>query len=113
MLLSTAPAVAAAQFTTFIAPPNPVKDSIKASVVAEQKAIADSATRAQISNLKSWVDSTAGIAVPPADTTLVANTANGTIDTIATPRGGMMAPATASPLPVLLAGGLALMIFGI
>src|SRR3954465_6138270 len=69
ILIATVPAAAAAQFTTFITPPNPAKDSIKAAVAAEQKAITDSVSRAQIANMKTWVDSAAGIVVPPTDTT--------------------------------------------
>src|SRR6185436_7894799 len=68
ILIASAPAVAAAQFTTFITPPNPAKDSIKAAVVAVQKTTADSVNRAQIANMKTWVDSAAGVVVPPVDT---------------------------------------------
>src|SRR3954466_10484675 len=68
ILIASAPAAAAAQFTTFITPPNPAKDSIKAAVVAEQKAVTDSVSRAQVANMKTWVDSAAGVVVPPTDT---------------------------------------------
>ena len=67
-LIAAAPAAAAAQFTTFIAPPNPIKDSIKAVVVAEQKSLSDSITHAQITDMKTWVDSAAGIAAIPRST---------------------------------------------
>ncbi len=33
------PGIATAQFTTFIAPPHKVKDSVKAAAVAEQKVV--------------------------------------------------------------------------
>lgn len=114
-VLALAPATAAAQFTTFITPPNPVKDSIKAAVVAEQKATVDSITRAQIANMKTWVDSAAGIVVPPTDTAFIVKTITG--DTVAvTPvikSSGMIAPNTASPVPFLLVTGILGMLVGI
>ena len=112
MILAAAPSVAAAQFTTFITPPNPAKDSIKAAVVAEQKAITDSVTRAQITNMKTWVDSAAGVVVPPADTAFAVQTVTG--DTVMmTPTGGLIAPNTASPVPFLLLTGVLGMLLGV
>lgn len=114
--IALAPAAAAAQFTTFIAPPNPIKDSIKAAVIAEQKASADSVTRAQIANMKTWVDSAAGVVVPASDTAMVVTTITGTGDTVTTIRtttsNGMVAPDTASAVPFLLATGLLGLIIG-
>ena len=116
ILVAAAPAALAAQFTTFIAPPNQVKDSIKAAVVAEQKASTDSVTRAQIADMKTWVDSAAGIAVPASDTmyrvkTITAATAPATAAVMTAQ--GMVAPATASSLPLLLAMGGAAMLLGL
>ncbi|HET9424081.1 MAG TPA: hypothetical protein VFO55_01820 [Gemmatimonadaceae bacterium] len=111
IIIASAPAAAAAQFTTFIAPPNQVKDSIKAVVAAEQKATADSVTRAQITNMKTWVDSAAGVVVPPADTAFAVQTITGTTGTTAS--AGMLAPNTASPVPFLLATGIAGMLLGL
>jgi hypothetical protein len=111
IIIAAAPAVAAAQFTTFITPPNPQKDSIKAAVVAEQRAVTDSVTRAQIANMKTWVDSAAGIAVPPSDTAVVVQTITG--DTVTTMTTGLVAPNTASPVPFLLATGILGMLFGL
>lgn len=112
-IIALAPSVAAAQFTTFIAPPNPVKDSIKAAVIAEQKASTDSITRAQIANMKTWVDSAAGIAVPPADTAFRVQTITGDTVVMTTPVTGMIAPNTASPAPVLLATGMLGILLGL
>lgn len=116
-VIALAPATAAAQFTTFIAPPNPVKDSIKAAVIAEQKASADSVTRAQIANMKTWVDSAAGVVVPANDTAFVVKTITGdTIRTVTTVRetsNGMIAPNTASPVPFLLLTGLLGLLIGV
>jgi hypothetical protein len=111
ILIAAAPSVAAAQFTTFITPPNPAKDSIKAVVVAEQKATADSVNRAQIANMKTWVDSAAGVVVPPTDTAFRVQTITG--DTLTMTSAGMVAPNTASPVPFLLATGILGMLLGI
>lgn len=105
IFIALAPAAAAAQFTTFITPPNPQKDSIKAAVVAEQKAINDSVTRAQIANMKTWVDSAAGVAVPATDTAFRVQTITGDTVTMTT-SDGLIAPNTASPVPFLLLTGL-------
>ena len=110
ILIALAPAAAAAQFTTFITPPNPAKDSIKAAVVAEQKAITDSVNRAQIANMKTWVDSAAGVVVPPVDTTFRA-TLTDSMPVMTS--SGMVAPNTASPVPFLLLTGLLGMLIGI
>ena len=112
-ILALAPATAAAQFTTFISPPNPVKDSIKAAVVAEQKAAVDSVTRAQIANMKTWVDSAAGIVVPATDTAFIVKTITGDTVTAVVRSSGMVAPNTASPVPFLLATGILGMLLGI
>src|SRR3954469_24629501 len=104
ILIASAPAVAAAQFTTFITPPNPAKDSIKAAVVAEQKAVTDSVNRAQIANMKTWVDSAAGVVVPPTDTAFRAQTIMADTMTTMT-SNGLIAPNTASPVPFLLLTG--------
>ena len=112
LMLLAAPSVAAAQFTTFITPPNPAKDSIKAAVVAEQKAAADSVTRAQIANMKTWVDSAAGVIVPPADTAFAVRTVIG--DTLMTTTStGLVAPNTASAVPFLLLTGILGMLIGV
>jgi hypothetical protein len=100
------PQIAEAQFTTFIPPKNKVADSVKAAVVAEQKATEDSLSQAHITNMKTWVDSAAGLmptttadSLPPLET-----------DTLAL-RNGARAPATATSLPLLvLVGTLALLL---
>src|ERR1043165_6010818 len=112
ILIATAPAVAAAQFTTFITPPNPAKDSIKAAVVAEQKAMTDSVNRAQIANMKTWVDSAAGVVVPPTDTAFHVQSITGDSVTTAT-SSGMLAPNTASPVPLMLLTGVLGLLLGV
>jgi hypothetical protein len=113
IFLAVAPAAAAAQFTTFITPPNPQRDSIKAAVVAEQKAATDSMTRVQIANMKTWVDSAAGITVPAADTAFRVQTITGdSVTTTTMTTTGMLAPNTASPIPFLMATGILGMLVG-
>jgi hypothetical protein len=107
----SAPAAASAQFTTFITPPNPSADSVKAVVAAEQKATTDSVTRAQIANMKTWVDSAAGVVVPPADTAVRVQTITG--DTVTVASNGLLAPATASAVPFLLLTGILGMLLGV
>ena len=109
--IAAVPATAAAQFTTFITPPNPAKDSIKAAVIAEQAAVTDSVTRAQIANMKTWVDSAAGVVVPPTDTAFRVQTITG--DTLTMTATGLVAPNTASPVPFLLLTGILGMLLGI
>ena len=110
VFIALAPATAAAQFTTFITPPNPQKDSIKAAVVAEQKAVTDSVTRAQIANMKTWVDSAAGVVVPATDTAFRVQTVTG--DTVTMTSNGLVAPNTATAVPFLLLTGILGMLLG-
>ena len=131
-LLALAPAVAGAQFTTFISPRSRVTDSVKAVVAAAQKAQADSMAAARVTNMKTWVDSAAGLAPSPtaavdsvaagtsAGDSLTAGTSAGDSLTAGTsaadtalPRAGIPAPATASNLPLyVVVGAVSLMLGG-
>ena len=117
ILIASAPAALAAQFTTFITPPNPAKDSIKAVAAAQQKAVTDSVTRAQIANMKTWVDSAAGVVIPPADTAFRVQTITGDTvvrDTLMTrTSNGAIAPDTATAVPFLLLTGILGLLLGI
>jgi hypothetical protein len=118
-LFAGSPVAARAQFTTFIPPQATVADSAKSVVAAQQKAQADSVTNLQIADMKTWVDSAAGVAMPPAtaaDSLAQAGVSGAakpaTTDT-ATPtlRNGARAPATASDLPLLaLIGAMSLFV---
>lgn len=104
-VFAIAPGAASAQFTTFIPPQNKVADSVKAAVVAQQKAQADSMTAMQITNMKTWVDSAAGVA--PAPTTAADSLANNiaatdTTKATTTFANGTRAPETASALPLMV-----------
>jgi hypothetical protein len=106
-IITAFPVAASAQFTTFIVPPNRVNDSVKAVVAAEQRAVSDSITHVQITDMKTWVDSASGI-VP-------ARSLDSTVDSArvaTTTSNGVIAPETASPLPFLLALGGCSMLLG-
>lgn len=109
------PAIAQAQFTTFIPPKNKVADSVKAAVVAQQKAQTDSLSHAQITNMRTWVDSAAGVTPAPktAADSLAAGLSATTAAETTTFRNGRRAPATASDLPLLALIGAAALLLGI
>ncbi len=106
-LVASLPGTAAAQFTTFIPPQTKVADSVKAAVATQQKVQQDSIAQAQLTNMKTWVDSAAGV-TPPTTADSVANAiaATNSADTGAF-RNGMRAPETASDLPLLVVIGIA------
>lgn len=119
-LIAGMPGIARAQFTTFIPPVDKAADSVKAAVVAEQKAQNDSVVTAQMTNMKTWVDSAAGIAPTPVTPVTAADSlAVATTTTTTTTRtdsafvNGMRAPATASLLPLLLVLGIGLIFAGV
>lgn len=112
------PSIASAQFTTFIPPRNPAAtDSAKAVAAVAQKAKTDSALNAQLTNMKTWVDSAAGVASPPttAAESLAAqsNPMNPpTPADTAMAATGTRAPETASDLPLLALTGAGLLVIG-
>ena len=98
--VALAPASAAAQFTTFVAPP-PRVDTV---VIVDSVAVApsaDSLARANINNMKAWVDSAAGDAVDLRSQPTEA----GTAPAPGVFTDGAPAPDTATPLPMILAIG--------
>lgn len=101
-LVASLPATASAQFTTFI-PPQKAKDSVKAAVAAEQRARADSLTAASVTNMRTWVDSAAGVLAP---TSTATDTLHPTSTDSLAMRNGSPAPMTASALPLLLLLGM-------
>ena len=97
-----------AQFTTFIPPHSKGADSIKAAVTTQQRAQTDSIQRVQLTNMKTWVDSAAGVVAPPvatrADSLMGSPPDSLTRSQIATDsaptlKNGARAPETASNLP--------------
>jgi len=118
-LIVSLPTAAAAQFTTFIPPQTKAADSAKAAVAAQAAAQADTLLSTRLTNLKTWVDSAAGVPAPlPAvrDSLVARNPSPAAMDTMsanapdtAALRQGLRAPETASDLPMLaLIGSVAL-----
>lgn len=115
VLVAVLPAVAPAQFTTYIAPRKQV-DTAKTPTVAEAKAKADTAARQALTNMKAWVDSAAGRSMPAESTNVaVVDTSAGEVAPtrpVTTFRNGSTAPATASDLPTLALIGFACLSIG-
>ena len=121
-LIGGLPSAAAAQFTTFIPPQAKVADSAKAAVAAQKTAQADTSLNTRLTNLKTWVDSAAGVVATPAparDSLASLNPAASASDSVApkmsdtsTLRNGARAPATASDLPLLALLGAGALGFG-
>lgn len=101
-LVALAPGAAAAQFTTFVAPPPKVDTVIVAdTAVVVTAPTADSLARANINNMKAWVDSAAGDAVD-------LRTEPVAVAPMPEPgyfADGSPAPNTATPLPLLVVLG--------
>lgn len=98
-LVAVVPAAAAAQFTTFVSPPQKVDTVVLLDSAGMPTP--DSVSRASIANMKAWVDSAAGNAVDlAAADTLPSRTPAGDVF-----RDGAPAPDTATPLPLMLAIG--------
>jgi cytochrome b len=112
-MIAGMPGIARAQFTTFIPPKVTVADSVKAVVAAEQKAQADSTAHAQLTSMRTWVDSAAGLTptTTAADSMAQSTAASTTSDTM-TMRNGSRAPATASLLPLLTLTGFVALLAG-
>lgn len=106
--------VAGAQITTYVAPPRPLAASPKA-VAAADSARRDSVAQATMTNMKAWVDSAAGVAVPPhvggVDSAALANDPGRPV--ITTFSDGSVAPATATDLPTLALLGLVMLTVGV
>lgn len=107
VLVASLPAIASAQFTTYV-PPASRTDSVRAAVVAEQKAQTDSVTHSTLTNMKAWVDSAAGL-VPTTTDTVASATASEPTTSFS---NGALAPNTASPLPLIALVGLAALSVG-
>jgi len=109
------PQVGRAQFTTFIPPRNKAADSAKATTAVAQKTKTDSVINAQLTNMKTWVDSAAGVAAPPLAATDTAAAPSNTpviVADTAMPAAGTRAPATASNLPLIALTGFGLLVVG-
>ena len=99
-----------AQITTYVAPPRPLAASPQL-VAAADSVRKDSVALATVTNMKAWVDSAAGVTVPAhVGDSIPANDPGRPVATSF--ENGSVAPATASPLPALLALGGLTLVFG-
>ena len=98
--LAVSAGAANAQITTYIAPPRPAKPT-PAMVAAADSARADSTAAVAMTNMKTWVDSAAGVVVPSrvGDTTTRADSLPPAV--VTTFENGSVAPNTASALPTI------------
>lgn len=91
---------ASAQITTYVAPPRPDVPTVQQIATADSVR-RDSVAQVAVTNMKVWVDSAAGVAIPE----YVGDSANSVNDpgrpVTTTFSEGSVAPDTASPLPLL------------
>jgi hypothetical protein len=93
----------AAQITTYIAPP---RATVPQVIAAADSARRDSIATATMTNMKAWVDSAAGVAVPAhVGDSVVADPGAPGRPAETTFADGAVAPATASNLPTLAFAG--------
>ena len=111
LVLAVSAGAAQAQITTYIAPPRPAKPT-PAMVAAADSARADSTAAVAMTNMKTWVDSAAGVTVPSrvGDTT-TARTDSLPPTVVTTFENGAVAPNTASALPTI--GLIGIVVFGV
>jgi hypothetical protein len=104
-LAAGAAAAAQAQITTYVAPPRAPAPTPQ-MVAAADSARADSIAEVAMTNMKTWVDSAAGIAVPPSvgDSSVVASDSLPPV-VVTTFENGAVAPNTASLLPTVALAG--------
>jgi hypothetical protein len=100
-----------AQVTTYIAPPRaqpPTREMVAAADSARRDSVAQVAT-----NMKAWVDSAAGVAVPATvgrvDSAALVNDPGRPVSTF---DDGAVAPATASNLPAMAVVGVLFLVIG-
>lgn len=100
-----------AQITTYVAPPRQLPASPQAVATADSVR-RDSVNQVAMRNMKEWVDSAAGVAVPAHDTAMAipANDPGRPVTT--TFSNGSVAPETASDLPALAVIGFVGLVVG-
>lgn len=109
--LSVAAGTAGAQIVTYVPEPRPAAPT-PAMVAAADSARADSVANVAMTNMKQWVDSAAGIAVPSyVGDSIPADDPGRPVPT--TFVDGSVAPATASDLPTLGVAGLVAFVAGL
>ena len=118
LALTLASSPARAQFTAVVEPPK--KAPAEAAVTAATPgATRDSAGRTQLSDMRAWVDSAAGVAAPTSTASAMEDTTALAADTAAAAaepavnEAGMRAPDTATALPAIARAGLAMLGMGV
>jgi hypothetical protein len=108
--LAFSASTASAQITTYVAPPRPAKPTPQ-MVAAADSARADSLATTAMTNMKSWVDSAAGVSVPShvGDSTRSDSLPPVSVTTF---ENGSVAPNTASALPTIALIGLVAFVTG-
>ena len=105
LALTLSASQASAQITTYVAPPRPAAPD-PAVVAAADSSRRDSLAAVAMTNMKEWVDSAAGIAVPE-------NVGDSLPPiSVTTFEDGSVAPATASDLPTLALVGFVFLVVG-
>lgn len=105
LVLTLSASQAGAQITTYVAPSRPAAPD-PAVVAATDSARRDSLAAVAMTNMKEWVDSAAGIAVPE-------NVGDSLPPvSVTTFEDGSVAPATASDLPTLALVGFVFLLVG-
>ena len=119
-LFSVLSSQASAQITTYVAPPKPAGPT-KQMVASADSARRDSIQAVQMSNMKVWVDSAAGVSVPAGvgDTLAIPANDPGLVTESQPERpvtttfsNGSVAPATATQLPTLVIAGAVVLVIG-
>lgn len=104
---------AGAQITTYVAPPRPDAEARRVIVVADSLR-RDSVARAAVVDMRSWVDSAAGVPVPSTvgmvDSAALADDPGRPITNFA---NGSVAPNTASALPTMVLIGVVSFALGV
>jgi hypothetical protein len=101
-----------AQITTYVAPTRPLAPTPQAVATADSTR-RDSVQQATMTNMKAWVDSAAGVAIPAhvgTDSSAMVNDPGRPV--VTTFSNGSVAPATASDLPTLAAIGAVVLLVG-
>lgn len=120
LALTLAASPAKAQFTAVVEAPR--KAPAPAPVAATTPgATRDSAGRTQLSDMRAWVDSAAGVSASPVQPVAVGDTIAAIADSaagdvVAEPHvreAGVRAPDTATPLPAIVLAGLAMLGAGV
>jgi hypothetical protein len=117
-------ATAGAQFTTVVAPPPAQKQAIAMAEARKAEVPRDTGHRATLQAMSAWVDSVAGVPAPAVVTDSAAGDVVASTDSAVAPAprsegagttrfaDGARAPNTASPLPLILLGGLGALLVG-